>query len=106
MKPVFFVESEARAHVGERVEALSDFPSVPAGTLGKVVRARRVDSEAWVVCVEWALPRRGSQYFATVVNVSFNFQTQASPVTDEFSKDQFERLVGCLQAMDSSNLYG
>ena len=101
MKPTFFTESEARAHVGDRVEALTDFPSVPAGTPGKVVRARKVDSEAWVVCVEWALPRRRSQYFATVVNFSFNFQTQSNPVTDEFSKDEFERLVGCSQSMTS-----
>ena len=101
MKPAFFTESEARVHVGERVEALSDFPSVPAGTTGRVVRARKVESDAWVVCVEWALPRKRSQYFATVVNVSFNFQTQSHPVTDEFSKDEFERLVACCQAIHS-----
>jgi len=101
MKPAFFSESEAHGHVGERVEALSDFPSVPAGTLGRVVRARKVEYDAWVVLVEWALPRKRSQYFATVVNVSFNFQATAHPVTDEFSKDVFERLVGLLQAVDS-----
>jgi len=87
--------------VGECVEALSDFPSVPAGTVGRVLRARKVESDAWVLCVEWALPRKRSQYFATVVNVSFNFQTQSSPVADEFSKDQFEHLVGCVQAKES-----
>ena len=89
MRPVFFTESEARAHVHAQVEALSDFPSVPAGTLGKVVRAKKVDSDDWVVCVEWALPRRLSQYFATILNLSFNFQTQSNPVIDEFSKDEF-----------------
>jgi len=94
LKPVFFTESEARAHVGDRVEALTDFPSVPAGTPGKVVRALKFATDGWVVRVEWALPRRRSQYFATVVNFSFNFQTQSSPVTDEFSKDEFERLAG------------
>jgi len=95
MRPAFFTESEARAHVGERLEALSDFPSVPAGTSGKVVRARRVDSDDWVVCVEWTIPRKRSLYFATIVNISFNFETQSNPLTDEFSKDEFERLVGC-----------
>ena len=103
MRPVFFTESEARAHVGDRVEALKDFPSVPVGTPGKVVRARKVDSDAWVVRVEWALARRRSQYFATVVNFSFNFQTQSKPVTDEFSKDEFERLVGCSEPMSSAH---
>src|SRR5580765_7840809 len=102
MKPMFFTESEARAHVGHQVEALTAFPSVPAGTPGKVVRARKVDSDAWVVRVEWALPRRGSQYFATVVNFSFNFQTQSNPVTDDFSKDEFERLIDCSESMTSS----
>jgi hypothetical protein len=89
-----FIESEARSHVGECVQALKDFPSVPAGTVGKVIRARKVGFENWVVRVEWALPRSVSQYFATVVNCSFNFQTQARPVTDEFSKDEFKRLLG------------
>ena len=103
MRPVFFTESEARAHVGDRVEALTDFPSVPAGTPGKVVRARQVDSDAWVVRVEWAFPRRGSQYFATLFNFSFNFQTQSNPVTDEFSKDEFQRLVGCSESVSSSH---
>jgi len=93
MKPVFFSESEARSHIGERVEARSDFPSVPAGTVGKVASTRKVEPDAWVLHVEWALPREQTQYFATVVNVSFNFQTQAAPVTDDFSKDEFQRLV-------------
>jgi hypothetical protein len=101
MKPAFFTESEAHSHVGERVEALSDFPSVPAGTVGVVVRARKIESDSWVVCVEWALPRKRSQYFATVVTVSFNFQTTSHPVTDEFSKNEFERLVGILETMGS-----
>ena len=101
MKPAFFTESEAHSHVGERVEALSDFPSVPAGTVGKVVRARKIESDRWVVCVEWALPQKRSQYFATVVTVSFNFQTTSRRVTDEFSKNEFERLVGILETMDS-----
>ncbi len=101
MKSAFFSESEAHAHVGDRLEALSDFPSVPAGTPGKVVRARRVNSDDWVVCVEWALPRKRSLYFATIVNFSFNFQTHSNPITDEFSKDEFERLVGCLLTRDN-----
>ena len=100
MRPAFFTESEAHNHVGECVEALSDFPSVPAGTVGRVVRARKVGSDGWAVCVEWKLPRKRSQYFATVVNVSFNFQTQSPPVIDEFSRDEFERLVGIVQPME------
>jgi hypothetical protein len=101
MRPTFFTESEARALVGEHVEALSDFPSVPAGTSGKVVRTRKAGSDDWLLCVEWALPRQRSQYFATVVNVSFNFQLQSHPVIDEFSRDEFERLVGSRSSVGS-----
>jgi hypothetical protein len=93
MKPVFFTESEARSHIGERVEAKSDFPSVPAGTIGKVAGTKKAQSEGWLLRVEWGLPRKASQYFATIVNVSFNLQLQSAPVTDEFSKDEFQRLV-------------
>jgi len=35
MKPVFFTELETRSHVRERVEARSNSPSVPAGTMRK-----------------------------------------------------------------------
>lgn len=100
MMPIFFSEPEALAHVGETVEALSDFPSVLSGTLGRVARVRKVDADGWVVCVEWAVPRKRSLYFATVINVSFNFQTQSHAVTDEFTKNEFERLVGFVQPMD------
>jgi hypothetical protein len=93
MKPVYFTESEAHSHVGECVEAKADFPSVPAKTAGKVASSRKVEPEGWALRVEWALPRKRSQYFATLVNISFNFQTQAPPVTDDFSKDEFQRLV-------------
>ena len=99
MRAAFFAESEARSHVGECVQALRDFPSVPAGTVGRVVRARRLGAENWVVRVEWALPRRISHYFATIVHLSFNLQKRSRPVTDEFSKDEFERLLGCSPAI-------
>ena len=79
--------------MGECVEARSDFPSVPAGTMGRVASTKKVESDGWVLRVKWAVPRKQRQYFATIVNVSFNFQTQSAPVTDEFSKDEFQRLV-------------
>ena len=79
--------------MGEHVEAKWDFPSVPAGTIGRVAGTRKVDSDGWVLRVEWALPKQRSQYFATVLNVSFNLQTEAAPVMDEFSKDEFQRLL-------------
>jgi hypothetical protein len=93
MMPAFFAETEARSHVGERVQALRDFPSVPAGTSGKVVRARKVDTDHWMMRVEWALPRRVSVHFASLLNLSLNVQTQSRPITDDFSKDEFERLL-------------
>ena len=95
MRPTFFSESEARSRVGSRVEAVRDFPSVPAGTPGKVVRARKLDSDRWVVRVEWRLPRKASVYFATIANLSLNYLKQSEPVTDEFNKDELERLLIC-----------
>ncbi len=41
------------------------------------------------------VPRRVAHYFATIVNMSFNLQIPSRPVTDEFSKAEFERLLGC-----------
>jgi hypothetical protein len=93
MRPAFFGESEAHSHIGDRVQALRDFPCVPAGTSGKVVRARKVDNDHWMVRVEWALPRRVAVHFATLLHLSFNLQTQSKPITDDFSKDEFERLL-------------
>lgn len=93
MNPLFFTESEAQSRMGELVESRWDFPSVPAGTTGRVAGTRKVDADGWVLRVEWAIPRKRSHYFASVVNVSFNFQTEPAPVIDEFSKDEFQRLV-------------
>ncbi len=93
MTPTFFAETEARSHVGDCVQALRDFPSVPTGTFDKVVRARKLKPDQWVVRVQWALPPNASVHFATLLHLSFNVQTQPKPVTDDFSKDDFDRLV-------------
>src|SRR5262245_49893571 len=89
----YFTESEARMQIGNLVEALSDFPSVPKGTTGRVVKVKRYASIKWTALVEWDLPRQTSAIEAMVFDTSINFMMRSKPVTDEFSKSDFETLV-------------
>jgi hypothetical protein len=93
MDMTYFTDAEAQATVGNTVEALSDFPSVPRGTRGTVVKAKRYDAEKWAALVEWDLPRRASFVAAMVLDKSFNFVKRGKPVTDEFSKSEYETLL-------------
>jgi len=103
MNPKFFNKTEARNRVGCRVEALADFPSVPAGNRGAVTRACKRRNEEWVVSVEWDLSGKSSEYFAMLGDLSFNFRTRSRTVLDEFSKDEFERLVTCVEPTERSH---
>lgn len=95
MKRTFFAKQEAQDQVGSRVSAAAGSPSVPPGTEGSVVRARKHGGEDWVVCVEWDLPRRSTEYFAIVGDLSFNIPWRSKGPADEFSRDEFQRLVNC-----------
>ncbi len=93
MSSTYFTDAEAKATVGHTVEALSDFPSVPKGTRGTVVKVKRYDGDKWGALVEWDLPRRASFIAAMVLDTSFNFAKRSKPVTDEFSKSEYETLL-------------
>jgi hypothetical protein len=95
----FFTKDEARNEIGNSIEALSDFPSVPKGTRGTVVRANQYAQDKWVVLVEWDLPVETHIIEATIVDVSLNFYKRSKPVTDQFSKTEYERLVRILQSV-------
>ena len=90
---VFFSKAEAQAQIGRHVQALSDFPSVPKGTQGTVVSATRHAGEAWTVLVRWDVPTPSSYILAMVLDASVNFRKRGTPVTDTFSKSEFEALV-------------
>jgi hypothetical protein len=94
MERTYFTDAEARTEVGNIVEALSDFPSVPKGSKGTVVKVKRYAGGKWSAIVEWDLPRPSSFIVATVLDASVNFlQPRSKPVTDEFSKSEYEMLL-------------
>ena len=85
MQRTFFTRLDALQRVGQKVEALADFPSVPKGSRGIVMKAEPYSGNHWVVKVEWRLPRRTSVVDAMVWDVSLNFYKKSKPVTDNFA---------------------
>ena len=97
MERTYFTEAEARMKIGNMVEALSDFPSVPKGSKSTVVKVKRYTNDNWVAVVEWDLPRQTSVIEAMVIDTSLNFQNRSKPITDQFCKSEYETLVRALQ---------
>ena len=93
MERTYFTDAEARTEVGSIVEALSDFPSVPKGSKGTVVKVKRYAKGKCAALVEWDLPRESSFIVAMVLDASVNFLKRCKPVTDEFSKSEYEMLL-------------
>ena len=93
MQRTYFTEDEARNEVGHFVEALADFPSVPRGSRGSVVKANRYTDDKWLASVKWDLPRHVSVIEAMVGDTSLNFFKRSKPVTDQFCKSEYEKLV-------------
>ena len=104
MERIYFTEAEARTKVGDIVEALADFPSVPKGSRGTVVKVNRRARDKWVALVEWDLPRPSSFIVAMVLDASFNFSRPNKPVTDEFSKSEYGMLLRIVQKNASTLL--
>ena len=101
MAGTYFTDAEARTKVGNIVEALSDFPSVPKGSRGTVVKVKRYARDKWVALVEWDLPRPSAFIVAMVIDASFNFAKRSKPVTDEFTKSEYEMLLRVVQKSGS-----
>jgi hypothetical protein len=97
MERTYFSEAEARKEIRNVVEALSDFPSVPQGSKGTVVKVRPHTKDKWVAVVEWDLPRQTSVIEAWVLDVTFNFLKRSKPVTDQFCRSEYQTLVQVLQ---------
>ena len=94
----YFTKEQARQKIGSAVETLSDFPSVPTGTKGAIVKAQQCRNENWEVKVRWESKEPGSYNLAMVGDVSINFPTKAKAVTDVFCKSEYESLVKPLNA--------
>src|SRR5262245_8673219 len=97
MERTYFTEAEARKEIGSIVEALSDFPSVPRGSKGTVVKVSPYTNDKWVAVVKWDLPKQTSVIDAVVLDVSLNFLKRSKPVTDQFCKSEYETLVQVVQ---------
>ena len=100
MTRTYFTDAEARTALGHVVEALSDFPSVSKGSKGTVVKVKRYSKDKWAAVVEWNLPRESCFIAAIVLDASVNFVKRSKPVTDEFSKSEYEMLVRVLQPVN------
>src|SRR4029453_12891992 len=90
MERTYFTEAEARIEIGNMVEALFDFPSVPKGSKGAVVKVKRYIDDKGVAVVAWDLPRPTSVIEAMVIDTSFNFLNRSKPITDQFCKSEYE----------------
>ena len=97
MEQTYFTEAEARMEIGNMVQALSDFPAVPKGSRGAVVKVKRYTDDKWVAIVRWDLPRQTSAIEAMVIDTSLNFLHRSKPITDQFCKSEYETLLRTLQ---------
>lgn len=97
-----FTRAEATSLIGTRLQAAHDFPSVPAGACGTVVRVRSLE-DGYGLVVRWDRPKRRKQYYAQVLDFSFNVSLLRSEpqVTDDFTKAELSRLTRPIQASQS-----
>ena len=96
MHRIYFTSDEARKKTDERVEAVTDFPSVPRGSKGTVVKALEDTEGKWVVRVEWLFPKRTSFMDVMFADVSLNLFKRVRPVRpvrDDFCKSEYEKLL-------------
>lgn len=96
MQRTYFTRLEAQQEVGRQVEAQADFPSVPKGSKGTVVKVHPYGGADWVVRVEWQLPRKSSVVDMMVGDISLNLYKKSKPITDQFCKSEYEKLVKIL----------
>ncbi len=93
MEQIYFTRHEARNKTGDKVEALSDFPSVPKGSEGTVVKACPFLDDKWVVRVEWKLSGSSSLIDAMFGDISLNLFRRTRAITDDFCKSEYEMLL-------------
>ncbi len=96
MPRTFFTSEEARQEIGHLVEARADFPSVPQGSRGRVVKAHKHSGDQWLACIEWELPKAVSHDEMTFGDASVNFFRRSKPVTDQFCKSEYETLLNVI----------
>ena len=93
MENKYFTKTEASKLVGLIVEALSNFPSVPLGTKGKIKRVKKYLKDGYVIIVQWNVTQPVYLYDIMIGDFSLNFFRRTRPITDVFSKLDFEQLI-------------
>jgi hypothetical protein len=93
MSSVYFSREEGLSKVGAIVEAAADFPSVPRGSAGTVVKALPHTRDEWSVVIEWDLPRAILHSEFMVGDIGLNLQRRAAPVTDQFTRAEYKALL-------------
>jgi hypothetical protein len=89
----YFTYKEAKQKIGQNIEALYDFPSVPAGSKGKVIKVKSFNDKNWIVQVKWNIPRKSTFVLSQLGEFSFNFIKKSKSITDDFSKSEYYKLV-------------
>jgi hypothetical protein len=89
----YFNREEGLSKVGTIVEAAADFPSVPRGSAGTVVKALPRAGNEWSVVVEWHLPRVMHHTEFMIGDIGINFQRKSTPVRDQFNRAEYEALL-------------
>lgn len=88
-----FTEAEARAKVGSRIRTLTAWSGVEAGTTGTVTRADRAGS-GWDVAITWDLPTNPpAAGIGEVDGEPVLAVRTGKPLTDWFTKDEYERWI-------------
>jgi hypothetical protein len=93
MESTYFNHNEAQQKIGKNVEALYDFPSVPTGSIGTVMKAKLLNDKNWIVRVKWNIPRKSSLILSQFADISLNFIKKSKIVTDDFCKSEYYKLV-------------
>jgi hypothetical protein len=93
MESTYFNHSEAQQKIGQNIEALYDFPSVPKGCSGTVMKSKMINDKNWIVRVKWNIPQKSSLILSQFGEFSFNFIKRSKDVIDDFSKTEYYKLV-------------
>ena len=93
MENTYFNHNEAQQKIGQNIEALYDFPSVPKGSSGTVMKSKKTNDNNWIVRVKWNIPRKSSLFLSQFGEFSFNFIKKSKDVMDDFSKSDYHKLV-------------
>jgi hypothetical protein len=89
----YFTEDQACTLVGKRIKTLVAWSGVPARCTGQVTRADP-GRDGWTVAITWELPRDPVQVgVGQVGGEPFLFVSGGKPLTDWFSRDEFERWI-------------